>query len=90
MNHPVQATSVMRGSKYSNPAISDIVPNRLSIGAIGVGGMNTGGGMAAWGCWDSTCTQCLHYKRVCNSAGFCWYVCDIWSEYDCERCIWPW
>lgn len=58
---------------------------RLSTG--GLGGL--GGGLGAWGCWDSTCTTCTLWEYVCNGTA-CWWICKLWYERDCERCIWPW
>lgn len=57
--------------------------------AFGADNFVGGGTVAAWGCWDSTCTRCLRYRRVCNGTA-CWSVCVTWSESACERCIWPW
>jgi hypothetical protein len=59
---------------------------RIGGGGVGMGG---GGVLGAWGCWDSTCTECLLYEYVCNGTA-CWSICKIWIEKPCERCIWPW
>lgn len=57
------------------------------IGTGGLGGF--GGGLGAWGCWDSTCTTCTLWEYVCNGTA-CWWICKLWYERPCERCIWPW
>ncbi|CAN5488639.1 hypothetical protein BH09CHL1_BH09CHL1_20150 [soil metagenome] len=57
---------------------------RMNTG--GFGGL--GGGLNAWGCWDSTCTTCTLYEYVCNGSA-CWWICKLWYESPCERCIWP-
>jgi hypothetical protein len=59
---------------------------RISVG--GAGGLG-GTVLGAWGCWDSTCTECILSERVCNGTA-CWTICKIWIEKPCERCIWPW
>jgi hypothetical protein len=86
-------TGALSGSASGIPGLSQ----QTSMGAPGqslrlrgpVGGMGgIGGGMNAWGCWDSTCTRCLLYQYVCNGTA-CWSICVQWVEEPCERCIWP-
>lgn len=55
-----------------------------------IGGVGTGGGLNAWGCWSSWC--CDHYVRECFKRPFSWHpVCTTRCvrPYRCERCIWP-
>lgn len=62
-------------------------PSSARINTGGLGGL--GGGLGAWGCWDSTCTTCTLWEYVCNGTA-CWWICKLWYERPCERCIWPW
>lgn len=61
---------------------------------IGGGGFDIGGGgLYAWGCWDSCCeSRCAAGHWVRNYALGRWqWVCDWWICVDpCEKCIWPW
>lgn len=53
---------------------------QLSVGSGGLGG---GGGLNAWGCWQSECCT-TDYHYVCNP--FCHWACNA---KPCTRCIWP-
>ena len=60
---------------------------RLSLGGTSLG--TSGGGLAAWGCWESTCCEqwglcCLPTPR----GRMCWTCCT--RSGPCTRCIWPW
>jgi hypothetical protein len=70
----------MTGSSRMSPFM------RVGGGGIGLGG---GGGLNAWGCWESEC--CDTCELVQCGAGptgtECW--CEIYSCRPCTRCIWP-
>lgn len=56
---------------------------------LSTGGLGGSGGLGAWGCWESTCTTCTLWEYVCNGTA-CWWICKLWYERPCTRCIWPW
>jgi hypothetical protein len=81
-----QTTTMLGGS--GQPGASFQGPQSSArINTGGLGGL--GGGLGAWGCWDSTCTTCTLWEYVCNGTA-CWWICKLWYERPCERCIWPW
>lgn len=77
---------VTRG--HTPPLTAEIYP-ALQPRIGGIGGI--GGGLNAWGCWDSCCrSHCAAGHYEAGPVGSVW-VCD-WRVCDepCERCIWPW
>ena len=73
------------GPGYSMPRSS------ARIGLGGTGHFPGGGGLNAWGCWDSCCgSYCAAGHYEAGPVGWVW-VCDWWVCSDpCEKCIWPW
>ena len=81
----------MRGGK-PNPTRLPAV-SHARAGGFGFGGIRVGGGLNAWGCWESECCDCIEYE--------CWYSgveeinggvqcnCVNWTCEPCTRCIWP-
>jgi hypothetical protein len=60
------------------------------IRPVGPGAVAPGGGLFAWGCWQSECCDCIETQCAPTPAGHqhCW--CSNWTCRPCERCIWPW
>jgi hypothetical protein len=79
----------VRGNGRTTASPASSIP-RMST-RLGGGGFPGGGGINAWGCWDSCCESTCkagHYEE--GQIGTVW-VCDWWECTDpCQRCIWPW
>lgn len=68
-------------------------PGASSFARVGVyprGGIGGSQGLAAWGCWDSECCDCIVTQCLPTGDGreYCW--CAEMGCSPCERCIWPW
>jgi hypothetical protein len=70
---------------YTGSVTGEISPALIGGGGFGLGG----GGLNAWGCWNTRC--CTRWGQCClptPRGRQCWTCCI--EDEACERCIWPW